>query len=177
MKIYTKKGDTGETSVLSGQRVSKASKIICICGDLDELSSSLGVVRGYMSDSSDKGYRILAEKILEQQINIKNIGSEVSCSSDENLCKYIDKISDQNTKSLEEDIDFWESKMTVLNTFLYPGETFLSSLVHLTRTICRRVERNIVEYAAENEVNPEILKYLNRLSDWLFVLARMVNIA
>lgn len=166
MAIYTKRGDKGETSVYdegSAQRtrVSKDSLRVEALGAIDELNSFLGVCASFSENPS------LTKILKEIQANLLTIGSITAGS---NL-----KFSKAKTNRLEKLIDDLEGKLPVLANFVVPGGTKLASHLQYARALVRRTERRVVALSKEQKINPAILKYLNRLSDSLFMLAREAN--
>ncbi|MCH7541687.1 cob(I)yrinic acid a,c-diamide adenosyltransferase, partial [Patescibacteria group bacterium] len=170
MKIYTKKGDKGETSLIFGTRVSKDHPRVRAYGTVDELNASIGVAVSFMKEP-----RII--KILENvQNELFNIGAELASQRKlrKNTKGYylLDKSKIDN---LEIKIDQYDAKLPQLKTFILPSGTNPSTLLHFARTVCRRVERETVALARKERLNPNILAYLNRLSDLLFVFTRYLN--
>jgi cob(I)alamin adenosyltransferase len=166
MAIYTKRGDAGETSLYDKKntqrsRISKDSFIIETLGTIDELNSVLGVS---LSFCKRKKTRAL---IKEVQSNLLVIGSITAGSKL--------RFSKTKTQKFEKIIDELESKLPVLKNFLLPGGTKFASHLHLARSVSRRLERRMVKLSKTNEVKPQVLVYLNRLSDFLFMLARDDN--
>ncbi len=164
MAIYTKKGDKGKTSLFSegGEiRVDKDSAIVESLGSVDELNSSVGEAKVLIEDSEKK-------KLLEDiQRCLLTIGASVAGS---NL-----DFPQSNIKILERCIDDWEGELPVLANFILPGGTQLSAKIHFCRSMARRAERRVVVVSRHTELDENILKYLNRLSDFFFMLARKVN--
>jgi cob(I)alamin adenosyltransferase len=172
MKIYTKTGDRGTTSLLGGKRVSKTDPRICALGDLDELNAWLGVLKtlpkSRLLRRPSTSLRVPRndKNILEQtQNDIFLICAEIADARPSKA----QRISEKNVKVLEKHIDELEKKLPPLRKFVIPGENPFSAYAHLARTVCRRAERTIVALKPKN-VN--IIPYLNRLSDLLFILAR-----
>ncbi|OGY26928.1 MAG: ATP:cob(I)alamin adenosyltransferase [Candidatus Woykebacteria bacterium RBG_19FT_COMBO_43_10] len=170
MTIYTRRGDTGETSLIFGTKVSKDHPRIKAAGSIDELNATLGTATSFIKEP-----RIV--KILESiQNELFNIGAEIA--SQQKLMKntkgfyQLDRLK---IDDLELKIDQYDSKLPPLRTFILPSGTNAAALLHLARTVCRRAEREIVTLSKNGQVNPNILAYLNRLSDLLFVLARYIN--
>jgi cob(I)alamin adenosyltransferase len=162
MSIYTKRGDKGETSLFTkGVRVSKDSLRISAIGAVDELNSFLGVAR---SLSEDKG---LDRKLKVIQSDMLTAGSVLGGSKL--------KFYNSKTKKLEKEIDELEKKLPKLTNFIIPGGTKTASLLHFARTLSRKAEREVVALSRIEEVKPQIMVYLNRLSDYLFMLARNEN--
>ena len=169
MKIYTKTGDRGETGLLGGSRVGKDSPRVEAYGEVDELNSSLGVVLNAVQNAEISA---LLKKIQEE---LFGMGAELATPPEKPIEHGKSKIEEENVNSLEEAIDRYEKDLTPLKRFILPGGTEGASRLHLARSICRRAERSVVALLREEEVNLVILKYLNRLSDLLFVLARAIN--
>jgi cob(I)alamin adenosyltransferase len=168
MKIYTKTGDAGYTSLAKGDRVLKSDPRVDLYGTSDELNSSLGMVISFLSkDSSLKKDLELIQNLLFE------LGSELA-----GFLGFKEKsaILEDDIVFLEERIDAMESELTTLKNFILPGGTPAASFLHLSRTICRRLERSMVNSFQKDEVVKEIsIKFINRLSDFLFVGARYEN--
>lgn len=164
MKIYTRIGDKGLTSFYMGGKVSKSSARVEALGTLDELNASVGVC---VSHSKSKEIRKLLRKI---QNELFNIGAEVASPKTQSFILKKSEIT-----KLEKSIDFYSLSLPALTQFILPGGTVNSSFLHFARTIVRRAERAIVLLSESENINPQILSYLNRLSDLLFVLARYSN--
>lgn len=164
MKIYTKKGDEGETGLGSGERLRKSSINIEAYGTIDELNSWLGLCILELPDAESK------KELLRVQNSLHKIMAELS-----RPLKEFEGISEDDIGDLELSIDFMESKLPALAKFILPGGSRASSCLHVARTICRRAERRVVELAEKEIVEKRTIKYLNRLSDYLFVLARKIN--
>ncbi len=161
VKIYTKTGDSGETSLWGGKRVPKDSLIISAIGAVDELNASLGV-----AESFSKIPKI--NKIIDPiQANLFNIGAALA-GSKLNLTSI-------EIAVVEQKIDKLSDKLPELRNFILPAGTKGASLWHFSRTVCRRAERALLALDKKEKVDPEIKKYINRLSDLLFVLARTEN--
>jgi cob(I)alamin adenosyltransferase len=165
MKIYTKTGDNGKTSLLSGKRVFKYNKRIIAYGSIDELNSIMGVIR----DFSPKKHK---KKILMIQNKLMIIASQLSNDKD---FKNIPQIKKKDTEFLEIEIDKMTSELEPLKNFIIPGGDKLVSFTHLARCICRRAEINITILREKEDLNKEIFLYINRLSDYLFTLARFFS--
>lgn len=164
MSIVTKGGDKGETSLLGGQRVPKTDPRIEAYGTVDELNAAIGVALTYVKNSA-------AKDILHQVLNdLFRIGAELAAIG----TKFTNfpKISDTHIKVIEEEVYRIENELPKQTTFILPTGTESSAHLHLARAICRRAERRVL---ALEKINPEIVKYLNRLSDLLFIYARLEN--
>lgn len=168
MKIYTKKGDKGSTYLFGGGPFPKDAIRIQAYGTVDELNSVLGCAIAEISDLS------LQNELLRIQKELFVLGSELSSVNPEEKIKAgFLKIS--NIESMEKSIDEWEKHLKPLKQFILPGGSKASALLHLARTVCRRAEREVVALSHQEEVRSECIVYLNRLSDYLFVMAREVN--
>lgn len=168
MKIYTRTGDEGDTSLFAGGRVSKGHLRLHTYGTVDELNSVLGVVlaAGISADVEAVVQRIQSELFV--------VGADLATPLDAEA-KWLTRVIPEMTQRLEQEIDEWENQLPPLKNFILPGGSMTGALLHQARTVCRRAERWLVTLKTSEPVNEEVLRYLNRLSDWLFVLARFVN--
>jgi cob(I)alamin adenosyltransferase len=169
MKIYTKAGDQGETGLLGGRRVSKASPRIEAYGTVDELSAALGVVLTQLGGNGAEASRIV--KKIQNELHI--VCADLAAPDLSN--GKIPRIEAKHVEQLEKLCDELEEELPPLERFVLPGGTPAGALLHWARTVARRAERRVVELAAHEEINAEVVRYLNRLSDLLFLLARWVN--
>ncbi len=168
MKIYTKSGDTGETSLFSGRRVPKSDLRVESYGTVDELNSVLGLVRTYTLPSQ-------ATVWLETvQNDLFILGADLATPMDSQP-SWLVRMSEAPTLVLERAIDFMDTELEPLKVFILPGGVPAAATLHIARTVCRRAERLCVALHAEQSINPHALIYLNRLSDFLFTLARWIN--
>ena len=165
MKIYTKTGDKGETSLLGGARVPKYHLRIEAYGTVDELNSHLGLIRDQEMGKSTK------EFLIQIQDDLFVIGSHLAKEPGKDKVK-IPTISDKMIEGLELKIDEMNESLPDMKFFVLPGGHPTVSYCHIARCVCRRAERISVQLSNESEVDPIITKYLNRLSDYLFVLSR-----
>ncbi len=163
MAIYTKGGDTGGTSLFDGSRVSKSTLRIELSGTIDELTSALGVARCFTRTE-------WKSQIKSIQHTLMIMGGEVSTPNWET---YPTPITQEDTLSLEELIDQYSVELPKRKTFILPGSTKPAAFLHMARTICRRAERVAVSLHAEEPLSPQLLAYINRLSDLLFVYAAL----
>lgn len=169
MKIYTKTGDRGETSLLGGARVPKDDPRVGAYGDVDEAIAALGVVRA-------EAGRVLGQLLLGIQKDLFAIGAQLADPSHSVAAKRAKAaVEAAHVRRLERAIDAAEAKLPALRSFVLPGGTPAAAQLHHARTVCRRAERSVVRLARQADVDPRILVYLNRLSDLLFVLARLEN--
>ncbi|MBK6264872.1 cob(I)yrinic acid a,c-diamide adenosyltransferase [Marivirga sp. S37H4] len=168
MKIYTKTGDKGKTSLLGGSRVSKADRRIDAYGNVDELNSWIGLLR----DQPVNGNRLLL--LIEIQDRLFTIGSHLANEGGERKFA-IPEITHTDIERLEKAIDEMNEKLPSMKSFILPGGHASVSYTHIARTVCRRAERGVVALGDSEPVEEVIVIYLNRLSDYLFVLSRMVT--
>ncbi len=171
-KLYTRTGDSGQTSLFGGRRVRKDHPRVEAYGTIDELNAALGVATSALRQ------RKLVAAIQSIQNELFNIGAELASDQPVRRGKRqagVFQLEMTKVRRLEELIDDYDTRVPPLRTFILPGGSSASSLLHLARTICRRAERATVTLAAEEAVNPAIVAYLNRLCDLLFVLARYVS--
>ena len=167
MKIYTRTGDQGETGLFGNERVSKAEPRVDAYGDVDELNSVLGVVRTLpFGDDNDA----LLARIQSQ---LFDLGAELANRKGKELG--IPLVSEPDITAMERAIDRAEEEVPPLKTFVLPGGSPLAAHLHVARCVCRRAERRVVALASAEPVRPETIRYLNRLSDLLFTLARLAN--
>lgn len=168
MKIYTKTGDTGDTGLFGSTRISKDSLRIDAIGTIDELNACIGTARSQIGD-------VEIDNLLHRiQNELFNIGADLA-TLDTHAKSDDLRISPDFVETLEKDIDRLENQLAPLKNFILPGGSVAGSALHLARTVCRRSERSVVSLANSESINPLLLPYLNRLSDFLFVLARLVN--
>jgi len=168
MKIYTRTGDDGTTGVLGPGRVSKSSPRIEAYGTLDELNALLGVAR------TREGAAAFEALLIGIQSTLFTIGAELATVAQQ-LRETLDRVGDDDVRTLESAIDSLDAGLPALTTFVLPAGSPLAAELHLARTVCRRAERRVVTLAAHEEVNGAVLRYLNRLADLLFVMARAAN--
>lgn len=174
MKIYTKNGDSGETALYGGARVSKASARVESYGTIDELNAFMGLAKSEISN----------EKVLKQlkkiQFDLFTLGSESATPADKlTLANGKSRLSliitETEIEELESWMDDYETELEPLQYFILPGGGKSATALHVCRTVCRRAERSLVSLNETEKVRPELIKYINRLSDYLFVLARYVS--
>ncbi len=169
MKIYTKTGDRGETSLLGGARVRKDHVRVAACGDVDETNAALGSVRTLAAARLDA----LLSSI---QKDLFAIGAQLADPAQRVAARHAKAaVRGARVRQLERLIDAREARLPPLRAFVLPGGSPAAALLHQARAVCRRAERSVVTLACEADVDPRILVYLNRLSDLLFVLARSEN--
>ena len=168
-KVYTKTGDEGTTSLVGGVKVKKANSRIEAYGTVDELSADLGLLASFMKDGPDKNliYRI--------QRNLFTVCSYLATDKTKTQLAPSYTLDAAEVETLEKEIDTIVSGIPQQTAFILPGGSHEAAMAHVCRTVCRRAERRIFFLAETTELDPEVLQYMNRLSDYLFVLARKLN--
>ena len=167
LKIYTKTGDAGNTSLIGGTKVPKSHLRIESYGTVDELNSFIGLVHDHFNDEHSRSV------LKEVQDRLFTIGSALACDPDKETKMKIPDLKEEDIVLLENEMDKMNESLPAMKSFILPGGHVTVSHLHMARCICRRAERCCVRLKVEkNEVDPIIPKYLNRLSDYLFVLAR-----
>ena len=164
-KVYTKRGDKGQTDLLGGSIARKDSLKVEAYGCIDETSSFIGLARYYTKN------KLIKERLKEIQNKLLVLGGFLA-SDDKGKEMMKDQIKEEDIKLLEEYIDEYNQKLPPLTHFILPGDDEVAAHFHVARTVVRRAERRIVSLAAQEDLNPLIQKYVNRLSDLMFVLAR-----
>jgi len=167
-KIYTKTGDKGNTSLLGGTRVSKYHVRIEAYGTVDELNASMGML------GEEQVLQSFLPLIREIQNKLFTLGS-ILANDPEKSHFEIPGIEEADIKSLEDSIDQLNDQLDPLKNFVLPGGHPANAWAHICRTVCRRAERRVVELAEQTELDPKVVRYLNRLSDWLFMVARFAS--
>lgn len=167
MKIYTKTGDEGTTALFGGQRLPKSDLRIDAYGTIDELNAFVGLLRDQSVNANRK------EILIEIQDRLFTIGSMLATEPGNTKVK-IPVLSEKDVALLENEIDAMDAKLPPMKFFVLPGGHESISVGHVARTVCRRAERLVIALHENSEVEPTVIKYLNRLSDYLFVLCRMM---
>lgn len=168
MKVYTKKGDSGTTQLIGGTRVPKSSLRIEAYGTIDELNSHIGLIR---DQNIDKKY---VDQLLEIQDRLFTLGSLLAADPEASKMK-LPEVSETDVTFLETAIDEMEESLEPMRNFVLPGGHSTVSYTHIARCVCRRAERIITDLNHNSPVDPIILAYMNRLSDYLFVLSRKLT--
>jgi len=168
-RIYTKGGDKGTTSLGSGKRVAKHDQRVAAYGTVDEANATIGLVR--LHTANDPQVDAMLGRI---QNDLFDLGADLCTPEDPKDYPPL-RIVESQVERLEQEIDALNAELAPLNSFILPGGTAAASYLHLARTVARRAEREITALAAIENVNPHAIKYINRLSDHLFVLSRHVN--
>lgn len=173
MKIYTKTGDSGQTSLYTGERVAKNEAIIEAIGSVDECNSSIGVAIAFLPLPCQS----VKEQLTRIQHALFDVGAAIATPRTRASSLKLEKtrFDQEGTEQLEEWIDAMQKELPPLRTFILPGGHPAGSFLHLARSLCRRAERAVVPLKEHAEVSEPVFAYLNRLSDYLFVLSRYVN--
>ena len=172
-RVYTRTGDKGNTALVGGKRVPKDSPRIEAYGTIDELNSIIGLARAFNADKLDQGeaHRYLDEVLAKIQDELFDLGSELA-TPEEAVYEGMYRIGENEVKRIEETIDHCQKDLTPLKSFVLPGGGKVGSFLHQCRTVCRRAEREILRFSRAEPTSDWPLKYVNRLSDLFFVLAR-----
>ena len=171
-RIYTKRGDAGETGLVGGQRVPKDAPRIEAYGTIDELNSFIGLAA--VSCAEDARLAALGSILLRVQHELFNLGS-ILATEPQDVHPKQPRVTAAEVSRLEREIDAMNRDLAALRSFVLPGGTRLNAELHVCRTVCRRAERLLVGFARNESVPPEAIQYLNRLSDAFFVWSRWVN--
>jgi cob(I)alamin adenosyltransferase len=168
-KVYTKTGDKGETSIIGGIRVKKSCERLEAYGTVDELSSHLGLLASMLPDGEDK------DLIIRIQNNLFSVCSNLATDQSQTPLYDSARLPDGEIQVLEHKVDEIMNLLPERQGFILPGGTQAAAQAHVCRTVCRRAERRIVVLSEVAQISPETLQYVNRLSDYLFVLAKKIN--
>ena len=168
-RVYTKTGDKGETSIVGGIRVKKSCERLEAYGTVDELSSQLGLLASLLPDGEDKSL------IIRIQTNLFNVCTNLATDQSQTPLYDSAKLADGEIELLEQEVDRMMKLLPERQGFILPGGCQAAAQAHVCRTVCRRAERRIVSLSEVAQISPETLQYVNRLSDYLFVLAKKIN--
>jgi cob(I)alamin adenosyltransferase len=172
MRIYTRTGDQGETGLFGGQRVLKSHPRVAAYGEVDEVNASLGVCLSHCRDEEVAGVL----RRLQSELFVVGGDLATPCDQGDMVGKRpVPRVTEGMVAGLEALVDRWEDGVPPLDSFILPGGTPLAARIHLVRAVCRRAERAVIAASGKETVNPDVLAYLNRLSDLLFTLARAAN--
>jgi cob(I)alamin adenosyltransferase len=167
-KVYTRTGDKGTTSLVGGSRIMKSDLRLECYGTIDELNSFLGLLICHIDDFNQK------ELLLFVQNKLFTLGSILATEDEETARKYGCRVNEEDILRLENMIDEYDNQLPKMKYFVLPGGTLSASYAHIARTVCRRAERRIVELASQAVVPDNLVVFVNRLSDFLFVYARLL---
>jgi cob(I)alamin adenosyltransferase len=169
VKIYTKTGDRGDTRLFDGTTVRKHDVRVEAYGDVDELNAFIGAASSFLKDAA------LTSMLAEVQKDLFSVGAQLADPGLKHQSRAKFQIPRERITALENAIDGFETELPPLRQFILAGGGSGGALLHVARTVCRRAERRVVRLSESVEVNPTVIEYLNRLSDFLFVMARVIN--
>lgn len=175
-RIYTKTGDGGRSSLFTGERRPKSDTVFEALGTTDELSSHLGLCREYALENNPKKIHPYVDQLQRIQCLLQDVGSCVATPKSSARQSHIEVsmgLSKRHTQEIEEWIDEYSKMLPPLDSFILPGGGRTSAALHVARSVCRRAERRITPLVECGDVDPEVLKYVNRLSDFLFTIGRL----
>jgi cob(I)alamin adenosyltransferase len=170
-RIYTRTGDEGETGLFGGGRVPKSDRRVAAYGAVDELNAALGLALVRLGADDDA----TRDRLRTVQADLFGIGAHLATPPQARSRDHLPTLPAERVEAMEQWMDEAEQELQPLRSFILPGGSDAGATLHLARTICRRAERGVVDLAGSDPVDPGILAYLNRLSDLLFVLARLAN--
>ena len=169
--IYTRTGDLGTTGLVGGTRIKKNDPRIHLYGEVDELNSCIGLAISFLTNDFEKNF------LYEIQSSLFDLGSNLACEKEMRTKFRLPQIKDALIEKLEKEIDQMDSLLPSLKTFILPGGSHEASAFHVCRTVCRKVERKMVDFSDQHskEIPESALRFINRLSDYFFTLARYTN--
>lgn len=173
-KVYTRRGDAGQTDIIGGIRISKTDVRLEAYGTVDELSSHLGLLAAMLNQCDDAS-KAERDNIIRIQNNLFNVCSHLATDQGQTPLYPSAQLAEGETQLLEQAIDSMNAQLAEPQGFILPGGTMAAAQAHVCRTVCRRAERRIAALAETAIVGPEISQYINRLSDYLFILAKIIN--
>ena len=174
-RVYTRTGDKGDTALVGGKRVAKDSLRIEAYGTVDELNSIVGLARAFNQEATPEPARDQLEDVLKRlQNELFDLGSELATPAEARY-QGMFRVGDEQVKALEDLMDRCEKDLEPLKSFVLPGGGRVSAFLHQCRTVCRRAERTVLRLSREEDIGPEPVRYLNRLSDLFFVLSRWIG--
>ncbi|GGK08017.1 ATP--cob(I)alamin adenosyltransferase [Lentibacillus kapialis] len=172
MRIYTRKGDKGKTSLIYGERVPKSDLRVEAYGTCDEANSMIGLALSFLDKEEWEDKDVFLEQMRRSQTILFHVGAELATPNDKEVAW---KLKQEHINELEKRMDAWDKHLEMLHNFILPSGHSASSALHAARTVARRAERTAIALSEQEQVNPLVISYLNRLSDFLFVAARYVN--
>lgn len=172
-RIYTRAGDKGKTGLLSGERIGKDDPRVEAYGTVDELGSTLGVAKVHASERIGNYIHDIQQKLF--LINAE-LATNIDSLQSDNPLMNLQRVTAEDVEFLENIADELSEELPILTNFVIPGGTKAAAFLHVSRTVCRRAERRIVYFAGNSPVNEHLIKFINRLSDLLFVMARYENL-
>jgi cob(I)alamin adenosyltransferase len=175
MKIYTKMGDSGSTMLTSGEMVAKNDLRIDAYGSIDELNSHIGLLASELQQIEHFRASKITQEVEWLQNRLFDMGSELATPQESKVFRQIPKLQPSAAVKLELMIDSWSKTLPPLTNFILPGGNRANAQAHICRAVCRRAERRIIHLKSRDSIRPEVLTFINRLSDWFFVLAREIS--
>ena len=173
-KVYTRTGDSGKTRLIGGKKLWKDNARVEAYGTVDELNATIGLCREFLKDSGNKNFGSLIKLLKSVQNELFNLGTQLAINADKNS-KNLPQLSDDAILKLESEIDTANESLSELTSFVLPGGSVINAQLHIARNVCRRAERRVVSLLKKENVDPKNIRYLNRLSDALFVWSRWVS--
>lgn len=169
--VYTRTGDTGTTGLVGGTRIKKSDSRIHLYGEVDELNSHLGLAISFLDKDFDKNLLYLIQSALF------DLGSNLACEKEKRIQYNLPQLKNSTIDKIEMDIDKMDSMLVELKNFILPGGDQAAAAFHVCRTVCRRLERQMVDFEDQHvgEIPSITLKFINRLSDYFFILSRYIN--
>ena len=176
-KVYTRTGDQGDTCLVGGRKISKDDLRICSYGEIDELNAYIGGCRQIIIDLNlkHKDLKKILSILYRLQNELFNLGNMLA-TLDKDIYEGMPRVEKEHIDKMEKDIDYFNEDLPSLKSFVLPGGSQINIWFHISRTLCRKCERTVVTLSKKESINPIVIKYLNRLSDGLFVWSRWINI-
>ena len=173
-KVYTRTGDAGKTRLIGGAETWKDNVRVEAFGTVDELNAEIGLCRELLKETGNEKFALLVQTLKSVQNELFNLGTQLA-SAAESHSKNLPRLTDDAILKLESEIDTSNESLSELTSFVLPGGNVINAQLHIARNVCRRAERRVVSLLKKENVNPENIRYLNRLSDALFVWSRWVS--
>ena len=173
-KVYTRKGDAGKTRLIGGAETWKDNVRVEAFGTVDELNAEIGLCRELLKETGNEKFSFLVQTLKSVQNELFNLGTQLASAAGSHS-KNLPRLTDDSILKLESEIDTSNESLSELTSFVLPGGSVINAQLHIARNVCRRAERRVVSLLKKENVNPENIRYLNRLSDALFVWSRWVS--
>ena len=173
-KVYTRTGDLGKTRLIGGKERWKDNARVEAYGAVDELNSAIGLCRELVKETGNEKFTLLVKTLKSVQNELFNLGTQLA-SAEESNSKNLPQLSDDAILKLESEIDTANGSLLELTSFVLPGGSVINAQFHITRNVCRRAERRVISLSRKENVDPESIRYLNRLSDAFFVWSRWIS--
>ena len=173
-KVYTRRGDAGKTHLIGGAETWKDNDRVEAFGTVDELNAEIGLCRELLKETGNEKFTLLVKTLKSVQNELFNLGTQLASTEDHDS-ENLPQLSDDAILKLESEIDTANESLLELTSFILPGGSVINAQLHIARNVCRRAERRVVSLLKKENINPENIRYLNRLSDALFVWSRWVS--